>query len=222
LAEYGSSLDSEKMRQIGYAFSRFQSAYISAYVESHDSVMRSHEIQERSAEFLESERWWFYRNIADLVSRQGTAVRINELRTNLKRLDCSATTQELLKAEVRCACGYETPERQKWESIVDGIDAQLSGATDELLEELRQTLQPVSAETATLADSATEEALKKALLEVDVFIRSAAQPDQWSGDHARAFRLAHASIQKGQAKNTSGDELFLTEADIESAVMSLA
>jgi len=222
LAEYASSPDRESTRNIGYTFSKFQSAYISHYVDGHDSVMRSHGLQQQAAELLESEDWWFYLNIVDLLSGDAATAKVDELRSSLKRLDCSAKTQELLQTEVRCACGYEPASVEKWEAIVTELGRAFGIATGDLIDRLKSLLQPMAGEIAILAESANEDALKKALLEVESFVRSGVQPEKWSSDHARAIRLAHASIQPSARDNQSDTELFLTEADIESAVLSLA
>ncbi|MDI1243768.1 MAG: ATP-binding protein [bacterium] len=226
LAEYGSFPDRERNRQVGYAFSTFRSSYISHYVESHDSVMRSHALQQQAADLLESEEWWFYENIADLVPNHSVSANVSRLRSNLRRLDCTANTQELLEIEVRCACGYETPERTSWESIVSDVKTAFYSAIDELLERLREFLQPVAVEIGTLGDSAKEEDLKTALQEVERFVHSGTRPEKWSSDHARAFRLANSCIRRKHPRTGRMGELdnepFLTEADVESAVLSLA
>jgi len=222
LAEYASSPDRESTRNIGYTFSKFQSAYISHYVDGHDSVMRSHGLQQQAAELLESEDWWFYLNIVDLLSGDAATAKVDELRSSLKRLDCSAKTQELLQTEVRCACGYEPASVEKWEAIVTELGRAFGIATGDLIDRLKSLLQPMAGEIAILAESANEDALKKSLLEVESFVRSGVQPEKWNSDHARAFRLAHASIQPSARDDQSDTELFLTEADIESAVLSLA
>jgi hypothetical protein len=77
-------------------------------------------------------------------------------------------------------------------------------------------------EIGKLAGSSNEDDLKKSLLEVERFVRSAAKPEKWTGDHARAFRLAHACVKPTTRGTESDDERLLTEADIESAVLSLA
>ncbi|MEQ1765404.1 MAG: DUF6079 family protein, partial [Pyrinomonadaceae bacterium] len=222
LSEFGASPDREHTRQIGYAFSKFQSAYISYYVDGHDSVMRSHGLQEKAGELLESEDWWFYRNIADLVPSDPTTANVTELLSNMKRLDCAAKTQDLLEIETRCSCGFETSSRQKWESIVNDLDTAFHVAIDEVLGALNNSLQPVADQLGRLANSADEEVLTKALLDVERFVGSGSRPEKWTSDHARAFRLAHARI-KGTSRSTESDgERLLSEADVESAVLSLA
>jgi hypothetical protein len=222
LTEYGASPDSERTRQIGYAFSKFQAAYIPHYVDGHDSVMRSHGLQEQAAQLLESDDWWFYRNVADLVPSDAWSSNVSELASNLKRLDCSAKTQDLLQVEARCSCGFEITSRQKWESIVNDLDTAFHVATDEFLEALKDALMPVADDLERLANSADEDVLKKSLVEVERFVCSGTRPEKWTGDHARAFRLAHACVKRTPGSTESGDERLLTEADIESAVLSLA
>ena len=222
LTEFGASPDGERNRQIGYAFSKFQSAFIANYVDGHDAVMRSHGLQEQAAHLLETEDWWFYRNVADLVPNDPSAANVADLLSKLKRLDCSAKTQELLQAEARCFCGFEITSRQKWESIVNDLDTAFHVATDALLEGLKDLLQPIVDELGNLANSTDEETLKKGLIEVERFVRSGTCPEKWTGDHARAFRLAHANIKRTPSTPGSDNDRLLTEADIESAVLSLA
>ncbi|HQU92982.1 MAG TPA: DUF6079 family protein, partial [Pyrinomonadaceae bacterium] len=222
IAEFGSAPDQEHSRRIGYTFSKFQSAFISHYVDEHDSVMRSHDLQEKAAELFESNDWWFYRNICDLVSSDLSATNITTLLTNLKRLDCSAKTQELLANETRCACGFEIASRQSWESIVTDLTLALHLAIDEHLERLSDGLQSAVNELAGLSKTAKEDALRKSILDVETFVRTGAKPAEWNGDHARAFRLANAHVNQSSNVRGSDDEPFLTEADIESAVLSLA
>ena len=222
LTAFGASPDGERNRRIGYAFSKFQSAFIANYVDGHDAVMRSHGLQEQAAHLLETEDWWFYRNVADLVPNDPSAANVADLLSKLKRLDCSAKTQELLQAEARCFCGFEITSRQKWESIVNDLDTAFHVATDALLEGLKDLLQPIVDDLGNLANSTDEETLKKGLIEVERFVRSGTCPEKWTGDHARAFRLAHANIKRTPSTTGSDNDRLLTEADIESAVLSLA
>ncbi len=222
LTRFQASPDREQARQIGYAFSKFHSIYSPYYVDSHDSVMRSHEIQEQAAAMLETEDWWFYQNIADLIPGHDASAKVVELRSKLKRLDCSAKTHEVLATEPRCICGYETPASQKWQSIVNDLDTAFHVATEKILETLRQTLSPAAGTFADLAKSANEDVLKKALHEVEAFVRSGTRPERWSGEHAGAFRLVCASTRPRPVSSERENEPFLTDADIEAAVLSIA
>ena len=222
LAAFDAAPDRERARQIEYSFSKFQSAFVPLYVESHDSVMRSHGLQEQAAELLGNEDWWLFSNLADLVPGHRATTSVANLRSKIKRLDCTAKTQELVAIQARCACGYEIPDREKWESVVKDLDAACRAAIDELVENIGQLLQPVADEIGTLATSAKEPALKAALQDIERFVREGSQPERWSDDHARAFRLAQTMVQASRRAIAVDKGPFLTEADVESAVLLLA
>ncbi|MEO5859256.1 MAG: DUF6079 family protein [Pyrinomonadaceae bacterium] len=222
LTEFGASPGAEHSRQIGYAFSKFQSAYISHYVERHDSVMHSHGLQEAAAQLLECESWWFYTNLADIVPSHPGSARVADLRSKLKRLNCTATTQELLETEACCSCGYETTAHDNWHAAIADLDASAQIATSEILTTLHHALGPVAVEISSLRTSATDEVLKKALFDVETYIRSGTKPESWNGDHARAFRLAHSCIKRSSHFFKTDEDEVPVEVEMESGVLSLA
>jgi len=220
LRAFAAGPDTEKGREIGYSFSRFRTAYISYYIDGHDSIMRSHSLQQQASEFFASEEWWFYSNLADLSGSSPASV--TGLLSAVKRLDCSANTTELLAENSKCSCGYDTSARAKWEAVVTDLAATVAVASKEMTEELRSTLEPLDKEVETLAGSASSNDLSEALKDVVRFIRTGSGPNRWAAGHVKALRLAYSLRKQDPSNSSRPAEPLLTEADVESAVLSLA
>lgn len=222
LSEFGRSLSPDANREVGYSFSRFASAFSEKYLEEHDSVMRSHDLQEKASEFFRSEDWWFYENVVGLVDDPSNS-RVSLARDAVKRFDCTARTKDVLTGSPRCICGYESADRQKWESAVNELAVATGIATRKIVDHMRELLEPAASRIEDLVETAKDDPqLESCLKDVVRFVRTGTSPERWSGDHSRAFRLARTCVGPEERSDPNGEEAPLREADVDSAVLSLA
>ncbi len=215
--------DQEKARHIGYTFSRFHASFTVGYLEAHDSIMRSHKIQEQASELLSSENWWLFENVSELAADDPAVRSVKKLIGDQKRLDCAVKTVDVLATSPRCTCGFEATDRVKWESLVADLEAASSAATKEVLERMRYTLEPEASKLASLAPTTSEPKMSSAIKDLEAYLNSGKSPASWTPEHIRVLRfLRFNSAAQTTSRIWIENQPLLTEDEIDEAVLSLA
>jgi hypothetical protein len=216
--EFEVSPSVDTARRIGYAFSRFQREYSEFYLSLHDSSMRSHETQEQLDQIKSSDDWWLFESLAALADESVTS-EVGDLLLMIKRLDCSAKTEQLLTAFPQCSCGFIPARQEYYTSLPDSLKRVVQRSITNLLATIGEDLEEI--EMATGVQS-SDRAFGTAAKEVLDFVKEGKAPAKWTGEHARAFRLAlskRASTRKKPAERKIPTDVL---DDVEAAVLSLA
>jgi hypothetical protein len=210
------SIDVE--RKIGYAFSRFQREYSEFYLSLHDSAMRSHETQEQLDQLRSGDEWWLFESLADLGDEKSKK-EVDELLAMVKRLDCSAKTDELLAKFPQCSCGYVPTKHEEWQTVVSNLERAVKLAISRLVGSIREDVRDIEMITV---EQSSDPKFDSAAKEVLDFIKDGTVPSKWTGDHARVFRFA---LSKKPATRSAPMERKIPADvldDVEAAVLSLA
>ena len=222
ISEFESAPSVERERKIGYAFSRFQHEFSEFYTSKHDSVMRSHALQENAERFFSSDSWWLYTSLADLPTSGSIAAKVERLKARLDLLDCSWQTQSNLESYPQCRCGYDPAFHNDWQPLISELEAAVHLAADELVHLMYDRLSDVPTSFRTLAPDDSDPRLTAALGDVIRFLESGRMPTSLTSDHARAFRVVGSLMPTPLFDNSDHGKRLLTEADVESAVLSLS
>lgn len=100
----------------------FHAAYTDHFAIKHDSIMKSHQLQEKFDEFTKSDEWWEYERLSSLPIFQN--VHWNESERILKQfreLDCSFNVRERLKNHPFCACSFNLSKIDEWENLPERL-----------------------------------------------------------------------------------------------------
>lgn len=217
--EFAARPSQEILRRMSYSFARFQREYAEYYVSSHDSVMRSHELQERINEFKCGEEWWLYENLSDLSDLDARTTDMADHVSRMKRLDCGEKTDQILSQFPRCSCDYSPTDNDAWQSLPDDLMRAVAKNTALIAGELRDRFENV--ETIVMVES-SDTGFNAAVKDVVEFARSGKSPVRWTGDHARAFR--HCLSVDQPARSRPVDRKLPADLldEVEAAVLSLA
>lgn len=221
LRSFDTDPSEENHRKLGYAYSRFHSAYTAKYIEEHDSVMRSHQLQEQASEFLASDHWWMHQSVAELAPGDPLVDVARNLRAKIKRLDCAGKTNEILESSPRCSCGFEPPSRHKWESVVTDLEAASGVATREILERLRAQFDNPTEAIARLSSIPAEAKVAENISEIKKYFETGKSPS-WTPGHIRILQLLKFDLTPRYEPVQPEPEPLLTDEEIESAVLSIA
>lgn len=208
----------ETGRKIGYAFSRFHREYAEFYISMHDTAMRSHETQELINDLMRSDRWWLFESLADL-SDEAARREVADVLTMVKRLDCTAKTEELLNHFPQCSCGYTPYKHDEWLSLAETLDRALVGTTRRLADLIIEELE---GQQVAMVEGSNDEKFLSAAKEVSEFLKGGAKEANLTGEHVRAFRAMLS--RKRNAGNRPLERKIPADVldDVEAAVLSLA
>lgn len=184
LEEFEYAPSDEAYRKIGYAYSRFRRQYSEYYVSRHDSVMRSHELQEKVEQFKASDAWWLYESLDGLCDSRSSRV-VSDLIAIADQLNCGEQLEQLLETTPYCSCGYNPTMHDEWVGLAEDLERAVAADTTILLNDLRDRLEDV--ENAPV-NSSSDERFNSAAREIEEFVRLGKSPGVFSGDHARAIR----------------------------------
>ena len=121
-------------REVGYLWERFQRAYSENFVTRHDSVMRSHDLQEKFDEICRSDVWREYQELSDLpiFSRVGARTAA-ALTKRLEELDCKFEVRRAIAEQPTCICSFRLGSEPEWRDL----PSELWGTVSRALERFR-------------------------------------------------------------------------------------
>lgn len=219
LDEFEAAPSIDTSRKIGYAFSRFQREYLDYYLSLHDIAMRSHEVQERIDQLKTSEEWWLFESLRDFFDG-GLRSEETSILAMIKRLDCTAKTDELLATFPRCSCGYIPSQHEQWQSVGDDLARMVTESTARLLARVGEYLEHIR---SLEKEGSVDERFSFALKDLIDLAKNGKKPAKWTGEHLRVLRLARPTNAKrpqlDRQKQSIPSEVL---DDVGAAVLSLA
>lgn len=105
-------------RETDNLWQTFQNRFTEHFAVKHDTVMKSHHLQEKFDEILRSDEWWEFENLSRLPIFQSSFW--NEAQKNcrqLRELDCRFDAREMLKTYPFCACSFNLAQIREWEKL---------------------------------------------------------------------------------------------------------
>lgn len=133
--------------EMGSLWRSFQAAFSDYFAVSHDTVMKSHYLQEKFEEILQSDDWWAFENLSRIpVFQQSFWNKAQNICRRFRQLDCKFQVREMLKTHPFCACSFNLSQIDEWERLpqllTQTIDQGLASYRRSLLL-LKQTLIPM-------------------------------------------------------------------------------
>jgi hypothetical protein len=110
-----SQLTNREMENVWQAFHMRFAEYFST---KHDTIMKSHHLQEQFDEIMRSNEWWEFENLSHLpVAPQIYYREAKKICQQLKELDCLFSVREMLKTHPFCACSFNLAQIREWEKL---------------------------------------------------------------------------------------------------------
>jgi hypothetical protein len=118
LEETSASPTSEKNREMEMLWREFHKLFGEHFSIKHDTIMKSHQLQEKFDEILKSDQWWEFQNLSQLpVFHQKFWKDAQRIIKQFEELDCRFDVREMLNSYPFCACSFNLTQMQKWEDL---------------------------------------------------------------------------------------------------------
>ena len=229
LTEFDHEPNGESERKISYAWQKFHREFTELYVERHDSVMRSHQLQADIEEIVKGDSWWLFENLADLIGRNLTSVGSTfKLRKTAMGLDCTANTRELLESFPDCRCGYDLSKNKDWEKLSERFESSIEVSLAEIFDVMRSD-GPELISAFNSKQIANDSELRNASADLAKFIQRPGGAMEWKNTHLQALRYALATDRSrpGETSRRPADgdgepHSLAAELDVEQSLLSVA
>lgn len=134
-------------RELERLWQVFHEAYTEHFAIKHDTVMKSHDLQEKFDEMMRSDEWWEFENLSTLaVFQKNHWQQAQKLCRSFKELDCRSNVREMLKERPFCSCSFRLSQMREWENLPKALTETLSRGRASYRKTLRilgQTLVPL-------------------------------------------------------------------------------
>lgn len=124
-------------KNISAAWKEFHAAFSDHFAVKHDSIMKSHQLQERFDAFTKGDFWWEFERLSAIPVFQDVYWRKSQkILGQLRELDCSFDVRKHLNNHPFCACSFNLSRMHEWEDLPDD----LARLVEHALEGYRKTL----------------------------------------------------------------------------------
>lgn len=111
LAEGLNDPGTEAREELQAVFDEFRNSYADVYLESHNRLINSHDIQEKLDEVLASDEWWEFLNLSRLpILRDDHLQKARNIVSRIRALRCTNDIRERLLERPFCDCGFKLAE----------------------------------------------------------------------------------------------------------------
>lgn len=105
-------------REMENVWQAFHARFAEYFATKHDTIMKSHHLQEQFDEIMRSNEWWEFENLSRLpVAPQIFHREALQFCRQLKELDCLFSVREMLKTHPFCACSFNLAQIAEWEKL---------------------------------------------------------------------------------------------------------
>jgi len=137
----------------------------------HDLVMKSHYLQDKFKEILQSDEWWEFANLSRLTIFQKIYWKeAQRIHRQIKDLNCRFDVSEMLKTQPFCACSFNLAQIWEWENLPSALEEIITRGRRsyrKILQMLNQTI--VSSVEHFYADNDEEEFASAAEHLIEIF-----------------------------------------------------
>ena len=100
----------------------FKTKFSEHFAVKHDTLMKSLLLQEKFDEILRSDEWWEFENLSKIkIFQQKYWKEAQQIRRQLKQLDCRNQVGEMLKIHPFCVCSFNLAQIKEWENLPQSL-----------------------------------------------------------------------------------------------------
>ncbi len=130
-----------KIQEFQSVWNDFHDSFSASYIRSHDQIMKSHDLQEKIGQILQSDEWWEFENLARIPAFQESYwEKAKKLREKSKALNCRFDVRHILETQPFCSCEFRLSNATEWMNL----PRQLFESMKLGRENFRQTLRMLS------------------------------------------------------------------------------
>jgi hypothetical protein len=151
-------------REMENVWQDFHTRFSEHFATNHDIVMKSHLLQEKFDEIMQSNEWWEFENLSRLpIFSQVYWREAQHICQQFRELDCRFSVREMLQTHPFCACSFNLAKISEWENLPQTLQITIDKARKsyrKILLTLKDTLiqliahfgnRPMDAEYSTAA-----------------------------------------------------------------------
>lgn len=108
--------------EVENTWKEFHAGFTEYFAIKHDTVMKSHYLQEKLDEIMRSDEWWEFENLSNLpVFQQKHWQEARRLYRQIRELDCQFNVREMLENHPSCACSFRLSQKNEWEHLPEHL-----------------------------------------------------------------------------------------------------
>ncbi len=116
----------------------FHARFTEYFAVKHDTIMKSHYLQEQFDEILRSDEWWEFENLSRLASsKQRYWEEAQMICRRFKELNCRFDAREMLQTHPFCACSFSLAKIREWENLPQTLQQIIRRGRESYLSTLR-------------------------------------------------------------------------------------
>jgi hypothetical protein len=110
-------------REMDNVWQAFHTRFAEYFASKHDTIMKSHHLQEQFDQIMRSNEWWEFENLSHLsIAPQIHYREAKQICQQLKELDCLFSVREMLKTHPFCACSFNLAQINEWEKLPQTLE----------------------------------------------------------------------------------------------------
>jgi hypothetical protein len=133
-------------REVENLWHNFHNRFTEHFAVKHDSVMKSHHLQERFDEIQRSDELWEFESLSRFaVFPDNNWKKAQKMCRRFKDLDCRFDVREMLKTHPFCACSFSLEQIRDWEKLPEHLTETIRQGREnyrKVLQMLAETIVP--------------------------------------------------------------------------------
>ncbi len=125
----------------------FYDLYSKHFAFKHDLIMKSHYLQEKYDEILQSDKWWEFERLSKIsVFPQIYQEKAKAVMRKFRELDCRFDVREILEQHPFCVCSFKLSKTAEWENLPETLQKIIGEGREnyrKILYKLSDTLIPL-------------------------------------------------------------------------------
>jgi hypothetical protein len=182
-------------REIENTWTAFHSKFIDYFAIKHDTVMRSHHLQEQFDEIMRSDEWWEFENLSKLpVAPKFFEEQAREICRSLRELDCKFNVREMLKTHPFCACSFSLGRVTEWEQLPARLHATIDKGRRSFRGILSTLREPVIKMLESGLSATNDERHQKSAKDLIALFKSGGEIRMFTADELIVLRRAFEAL----------------------------
>ncbi|HUF04520.1 MAG TPA: hypothetical protein VMM38_10130 [Aridibacter sp.] len=209
--------DAALNNELADVFSEFRREFAAVFTEAHNSVINSHDIQERLDEILASDEWWEFENLASLpIFRQDHFERAGKIVSAIRGLKCGLDIEDRIYERPFCDCSFSLRGMDDWQMMPKELIALVLQGSDSFKRTLSAVSEVIGPILDSLAAESGDDELRKAADTGKNKIASRGDAAMFDTLELQMIRKAAEQIRNSTVVNASLPEIsdFITADEL--------
>jgi hypothetical protein len=176
-------------------WNEFRKLYVDFYTKQHDTVLKSHQLNEDIEQLLQSDEWWEFSNLEKLsVFQTVDHGKMQLVQDQINTLGCNHGTAESLELRPFCVCSFKINDTESWENLPNRIITMMSDSHQiycEILHRLSSALVPFLTE---FSSQETDEEFVKSATDLATKLKEDREIPTLNNTDLRVIELALKSL----------------------------